>query len=274
MGELGRRFQRHRVLRGFAEATKESYTGAMLGLFRAYGGTPPDRMMDRLPQGHRGQPGAGARLPRALHPPRRHLRPPHPRHRRRRRHLLLARPRRRQRREGDDPSARRLHRPLPAACPAQGLPESPRLRLARAAPQARRACGDPGGAWHTAAPAAGRRDRARTHPAAHPRGCHPLPGLRQGVPGLHPRTSPRPRRPRMNMPSPQKSTSRHDAHSGRCCGAMSASGGNASSGICALHPFMAKCLERAVFTHPLVVADGSGAAHAAKGNRRSAIQTP
>ena len=36
MGELGRRFQRHRVLRGFAEATKESYTGAMLGLFRAY----------------------------------------------------------------------------------------------------------------------------------------------------------------------------------------------------------------------------------------------
>ena len=60
MGELGRRFQRHMVLRGFAEATKESYTGAMLGLFRAYGGTPPDRMMDRLPQGHRGQPGAGA----------------------------------------------------------------------------------------------------------------------------------------------------------------------------------------------------------------------
>ena len=29
MGELGRRFQRHMVLHGFAEATKESYTGAM-----------------------------------------------------------------------------------------------------------------------------------------------------------------------------------------------------------------------------------------------------
>ena len=52
MGELGRRFQRHMVLRGFAEATKESYTGAMLGLFRAYGGTPPDQLTCDQIQAH------------------------------------------------------------------------------------------------------------------------------------------------------------------------------------------------------------------------------
>ncbi len=52
MGELGRRFQRHMVLRGFAEATKESYTGAMLGLFRAYGGTPPDQLTCDQVQAH------------------------------------------------------------------------------------------------------------------------------------------------------------------------------------------------------------------------------
>ena len=274
MGELGRRFQRHRVLRGFAEATKESYTGAMLGLFRAYGGTPPDQLTWIVyPKATAGNPEQALDyLGRYTH------------------RVAISDHRIRaiadggvtfswrDRADGNaekemtlplgDFIGRFLLHVLPKGFQkvrAFGWLAPRRTRGARAA--IREALGTP-------PPPAGGGDRARTHPAAHPRGCHPLPGLRQGVPGLHPRTSPRPRRPRMNMPSPQKSTSRHDAHSGRCCGAMSASGGNASSGICALHPFMAKCLERAVFTHPLVVADGSGAAHAAKGNRRSAIQTP
>ncbi len=52
MGELGRRFTQYMVLRGFAEATKESYAGAMIGLFRAYGETPPDRLTCDQVQAH------------------------------------------------------------------------------------------------------------------------------------------------------------------------------------------------------------------------------
>lgn len=42
MGELGRKFRQHMVLRGFAAATKESYESAMVDLVRAHGGTSPD----------------------------------------------------------------------------------------------------------------------------------------------------------------------------------------------------------------------------------------
>ena len=42
MGELGRKFRQQMVLRGFAEATKESYEGAMVDLVRSYGGVSPD----------------------------------------------------------------------------------------------------------------------------------------------------------------------------------------------------------------------------------------
>ncbi len=52
MGELGRRFQQYMVLRGFADATKESYAGAMVGLFRAYGETPPDQLTCDQVQAH------------------------------------------------------------------------------------------------------------------------------------------------------------------------------------------------------------------------------
>ncbi len=52
MGELGRKFRQHMLLRGFAEATKESYESAMIGLVRAYGGVPPDRLTCEQVQAH------------------------------------------------------------------------------------------------------------------------------------------------------------------------------------------------------------------------------
>lgn len=44
MSELGRRFREFMVIRGFAEATRESYEGAMVGLVRAYGGVSPEQL--------------------------------------------------------------------------------------------------------------------------------------------------------------------------------------------------------------------------------------
>ena len=44
MSEMGRLFRQHMVLRGFAEATKESYEYAMADLARAYEGTPPEAL--------------------------------------------------------------------------------------------------------------------------------------------------------------------------------------------------------------------------------------
>jgi hypothetical protein len=44
MGEMGRLFREHMVLRGFAEATKESYEHALIDLVRAYEGTSPDQL--------------------------------------------------------------------------------------------------------------------------------------------------------------------------------------------------------------------------------------
>ena len=52
MGELGQRFTQYMVLRGFAEATKESYAGAMIGLFRAYDETPLDQLTCDQIQAH------------------------------------------------------------------------------------------------------------------------------------------------------------------------------------------------------------------------------
>lgn len=52
MGELGRKFRQHMVLRGFAAATKESYEGAMIGLVRAYGDVPPDQLTCEQVQAH------------------------------------------------------------------------------------------------------------------------------------------------------------------------------------------------------------------------------
>ncbi len=76
---------------------------------------------------------------------------------------------------------RGVRRPLPAARPAQGLPEGPRLRLARAEGQGRGARGDTRLPRRGAAEAAaGRRDRARTRAEAHRRGCDALPGLQGG----------------------------------------------------------------------------------------------
>jgi site-specific recombinase XerD len=40
------------VVRGFAEATRESYEGAMVGLIRAYGGISPDRLSGEQVQAH------------------------------------------------------------------------------------------------------------------------------------------------------------------------------------------------------------------------------
>jgi integrase len=52
MSEMGRRFREHMVVRGFAEATRESYESAMLGLIRAYGGVAPDRLSCAQVQTH------------------------------------------------------------------------------------------------------------------------------------------------------------------------------------------------------------------------------
>ena len=52
MGELGKRFRQHMVLRGFAEATKESYEHAMVDLVRAYNGKSPDQLTDEQIQAH------------------------------------------------------------------------------------------------------------------------------------------------------------------------------------------------------------------------------
>lgn len=52
MGELGRKFRQHMVLRGFAEATKESYEAAMVGLVRAHGGISPDQLTCEQVQAH------------------------------------------------------------------------------------------------------------------------------------------------------------------------------------------------------------------------------
>ena len=52
MSEMGRLFRRHMVLRGFAEATKESYEYAMADLARAYGGTPPEGLNCAQVQAH------------------------------------------------------------------------------------------------------------------------------------------------------------------------------------------------------------------------------
>ena len=103
----------------------------------------------------------GARLPRPLHPPRRHLEQPADRARRRRRHLpLQGLPPQRPRALPDhDARARRVHPPLPAPRPAEGLPSHPPLRPARQ----RRPQGQHRARPRTArrARAAGRRDRDR-----------------------------------------------------------------------------------------------------------------
>jgi integrase/recombinase XerD len=52
MGEMGRRFRQHMVLRGFAEATKESYEYALVDLVRAYEGTSPDLLNCAQVQAH------------------------------------------------------------------------------------------------------------------------------------------------------------------------------------------------------------------------------
>jgi len=52
MSELGRRFREHMVVRGFADATRESYEGAMVGLIRAHGGVAPDQLTCAQVQAH------------------------------------------------------------------------------------------------------------------------------------------------------------------------------------------------------------------------------
>ncbi len=52
MGEMGRKFRQHMVLRGFAEATKESYESAMIALVRAHGGTSPELLTCEQVQAH------------------------------------------------------------------------------------------------------------------------------------------------------------------------------------------------------------------------------
>ena len=52
MGELGRKFRQHMVLRGFAEATKESYEHALVDLVRAYDGKSPDLLTNEEIQAH------------------------------------------------------------------------------------------------------------------------------------------------------------------------------------------------------------------------------
>lgn len=52
MGELGRKFRQHMLLRGFAEATKESYKYAMVDLVRAYNGTSPELLTRDQIQAH------------------------------------------------------------------------------------------------------------------------------------------------------------------------------------------------------------------------------
>ena len=52
MGELGRKFRQHMVLRGFAPATKESYEHALVDLVRAYAGQSPDRLTCDQIQAH------------------------------------------------------------------------------------------------------------------------------------------------------------------------------------------------------------------------------
>ena len=52
MGELGRKFRQHMVLRGFAAATKESYEHAMVDLVRAYAGMSPDGLTCEQIQAH------------------------------------------------------------------------------------------------------------------------------------------------------------------------------------------------------------------------------
>lgn len=44
MGELGRKFRQHMLVRGYSEATRESYEQAVVALVRAYGGTSPDQL--------------------------------------------------------------------------------------------------------------------------------------------------------------------------------------------------------------------------------------
>ena len=52
MGELGRKFRQHMLLRGFAEATKESYEYALVDLVRAYDGKSPDLLTNEQIQAH------------------------------------------------------------------------------------------------------------------------------------------------------------------------------------------------------------------------------
>jgi integrase/recombinase XerD len=52
MGELGAKFRRHMLLRGYRDATKELYEAAMVGLVRAHGGISPDRLTCDQVQAH------------------------------------------------------------------------------------------------------------------------------------------------------------------------------------------------------------------------------
>jgi len=52
MGELGRMYRRHMVLRGFSENTIESYKRAMVALTKAYPGRPPDQLSKEEIQAH------------------------------------------------------------------------------------------------------------------------------------------------------------------------------------------------------------------------------
>ena len=52
MGEMGRLFRQHLVLRGFAKATKELYEHAMVDLVRAYGGRSPETLTCEEVQAH------------------------------------------------------------------------------------------------------------------------------------------------------------------------------------------------------------------------------
>jgi len=78
----------------------------------------------------------------------------------------------------------------------------------------------------------------------------------------------------MSMHEPQKRTSHYDAASGRHCGAMSASRGNACFCISDLRLVMVQRLEKVLFMCTGNMPSRPTAAHAAKGKRRSAIQTP
>ena len=52
MGEMGKLFRQHMVLRGFAEATEELYEHAMVDLVQAYGGRSPETLTLAEVQAH------------------------------------------------------------------------------------------------------------------------------------------------------------------------------------------------------------------------------